>query len=342
MAARALAAALAAAAAGLASCGGDDPSTEEQIRSAVRAVYGAAPLLVAEGVTRKEFAQAREAFCDALVVYTGDPRVAPSELLRLPIPPRATCREGVDDHENAKVLGFTELASIGRIDVKGDRAEVRFRAKVPANPKKTYQSGAVLVRRAGRWRVVLPCDVIGCYPELLPPGQANRPRPKVLDETRGRYRGTALGDRRSAALRRQGTPPAVKTDEGSGPVGSDFYEDGTPSNWSPPGRSPVAGRDLSYRGRAYLVADGRGDRPVYGFIVTDRRAETARGVGIGDTLAYARRRYPQLRCDVVNQGTEYVTFPACRARIAPRRYLGFGQNPIRSISLMTVPFDGAK
>ena len=73
-----------------------------------------------------------------------------------------------------------------------------------------------------------------------------------------------------------------------------------------------------------------------------RSGATARGVGIGDTLAYARRRYPQLRCDVVNQGTEYVAFPACRARIAPRRYLGFGQNPIRSISLMTVSFDGAK
>ena len=276
------------------------------------------------------------------MVYGGDGRISPGELRRLPIPPRAVCEEGVEDHENAKVLGFTQLASIGRISVKGDRADVRFRAKLPENPKKTLAGDAELIRRDGRWRVAVPCEAIGCYAELLPARRAQRPRPKVLDEVRGRYRGTAIGDRRSAALRRQGKPPRAKSKDDNGPVDSDFYEDGTPSSWSPPGASSFYLGDLNYRGRSYLIEDGRGDPPVYGFIITDRRAQTARGVGIGDTLAYARRRYPQLRCDVVNQGTEYVAFPACRARIAPRRYLGFGQNPIRSISLMTVSFDGAK
>jgi len=83
--------------------------------------------------------------------------------------------------------------------------------------------------------------------------------------------------------------------------------------------------------------------PVKGIIVTDRRAQTSRSVGIGDTLAFAQERYPNLRCDTVGPRTEYIRppLPACRARIAPRRYLGFGQEPIRSITLMTVPSDGA-
>ena len=65
-------------------------------------------------------------------------------------------------------------------------------------------------------------------------------------------------------------------------------------------------------------------------------------MGIGDTLAYARQRYPSLHCDVVGPRTEYITppFASCRTRLAPKRYLGFGHNPIRSITVMTVPFDG--
>lgn len=342
MTARALAAVLAAAAILVAGCGGGDPETKEQIEDAVRAVYGASEVFVDETPSRKDLVAARDPFCESLVVFVGDRVPRGDALDRLPIPSRARCHEGFDDGEAAKVLGFTRLASIGRITATGDHAEVRFRAIVPDEPKETFQSGTLVVRREGRWRVVLPCEAVGCYAELLPPRRGRRPRPKVLDERRGRYRGTAIGDRRSAALRRQGKPPRAKSKDDNGPVDSDFYEDGTPSSWSPPGASSVYLGDLNYRGRSYLIEDGRGDPPVYGFIITDRRAQTSRGVGIGDTLAHARKRYPRLRCDVVNQGTEYVAFPACRAQIAPRRYLGFGQNPIRSIALMTVSFDGAK
>jgi hypothetical protein len=342
MAARALTAVLAAAALLLAGCGGGGPDTNEPIENAVRAVYGATDVFLDESPSRKEVAAAREPFCDAVVVYVGARAPQVGELATLPVPLRSRCRAGFNSGEAAKVLGLQRLSSVGRITVTGDRAEARFRAVVPGEPKETYESGALLIRRGERWRVVLPCAVIGCYPGLLPARHARRPRPKVLVERRGRYRGTTIGDLRSVALQRQGTPPKARSVDDKGPVDSNLYEDGTPSTWTPPGNSAVPGRDLNYRGRAYLVEDGAGDRPVYGFIITDRRAETSRGVGIGDTLAYARRRYPQLRCDVVNQGTEYVAFPACRARIAPRRYLGFGQNPIASISLMTVPFDGAR
>ncbi len=66
-------------------------------------------------------------------------------------------------------------------------------------------------------------------------------------------------------------------------------------------------------------------------------------MGIGDTLAFALQRYPELRCDIVGPLTEYVRppFAACRSRIAPRRYLAFGKNRILSITLMTIPFDEA-
>lgn len=339
---RSLAVVVAAVAFVVAGCGDGGRDTNEQIEDAVRDVYGAVDVFLDENPSRQEVVAARDPFCDALVVFTGERPPRGDAVRRLPIPSRAACRAGFADGEPAKVLGFTRLSSVGRITVSGDRAEARFRAILPEDEKKTYETAALLTRRDGRWRVVLPCYVIGYHPELLPSRRAERPRPKVLDEKRGRYRGTAIGDRRSTALRRQGPPPKPKSKDENGPVDSDFYDDGTPSSWSPPGRSTVAGRDLNYRGRSYLVGDGRGDRRVYGFIITDRRAETSRGVGIADTLAFARRHYPQLQCDVVNQGTEYVAFPACRAQIAPRRYLGFGQNPIRSISLMTVPFDGAK
>ena len=183
-------------------------------------------------------------------------------------------------------------------------------------------------------------DVVGV--DDLPARQAERPRPIVLDEIRGSYRGTTIGDRRSAAKRRHGPSQRPARSDDTGPIGSD--EDGTPGSWNPPGSAAGYPPDLAYGGRSYLVEQRRDDPRVYGIIVTDRRAQTSRGVGIGDTLAFAVQRYPQLRCDVVGPLTEYVRppFAACRARVAPRRYLAFGKNPIRSITVMSVPFDGAE
>jgi len=189
------------------------------------------------------------------------------------------------------------------------------------------------------------CLLAGCGAGVdvvddLPARQVQRPDPIIVDE-QGRYRGISIGDRRSAVIARHGRSLRSPRNDDSGPIGSD--EDGTPGNWRPPG--PDGGRvtpgDVAYRESAYLVEQRRRDPRAYGFIVTDPRAQTLKGVGVGDTLAFAVKRYPQMRCDVVGPANEAVRpqFPACRARVAPRRYLGFGQNPIRSITLMTVPFD---
>lgn len=176
----------------------------------------------------------------------------------------------------------------------------------------------------------------------LPARQVARPEPIVLDEVRGRHRSIAIGDRRSEVIARHGMSLLPPRSDDTGPIGSD--EAGTPGNWRPPGpdgRFIRYSRDVAYRQSAYLVESRLKEPRVYGFIVTDPRAQTLNGVGVGDTLAFAVERYPQMRCDVVGPANEAVRpqFPACRARIAPRRFLGFGENPIRSITLMTVPFD---
>jgi hypothetical protein len=155
--------------------------------------------------------------------------------------------------------------------------------------------------------------------------------PVLVDQQNARYRGVTVGDSAEQVRRVLGRP--LKKGHDNGPVGHDFYDDGGPSNWSPPGTYKQE-RNFSYEDVGVLIARGR----VYGFVITERDAETREGVGVGDNLAIAKRRYPDMDCDIVNEGSEYATFPACRGRVGPGRYLGFGQDPIRTITLMSVPF----
>jgi hypothetical protein len=205
--------------------------------------------------------------------------------------------------------------------------------------------GKALTQRAPaarRWLAPVPLAgtvlvAVGVLPFALAgyrrawPRDVSPAHPIMVDELRAAYERVRFGDPASRVRRLFGRPGG---DPGnSSPLGSDFYADGGPSTWRPPGRQARDGA-LRYRGRAFLASDDR----IYGFVITDRRAQTNKGVGIGDSLKIAKRLYPQMRCDVVNEGTEYTAFPACRGRIAPNRYLGFGQDPIRTITLMSVPF----
>ncbi len=163
MAARSLPALVAAAALLLASCGGGgggggEPDANGQIEDAVRAVFGAAPLVVQDGFTRAQFVTSRDAFCNALVVHSGNP----SELERTQIPPRPTGEKGVEAGANDKVVGSARVTSIGPIEITAIARPWSFLpAEVPDDPK-PQPSAALLLRREGRWRVVLPCAVIGC------------------------------------------------------------------------------------------------------------------------------------------------------------------------------------
>ena len=183
------------------------------------------------------------------------------------------------------------------------------------------------------------CSVGGCGSS----GGINKRDIRPVDERRGAFRGVRFGDTRfemTAALgerRRRGAPKY------------DVDRDGGPLSWRPPGGTRQES-EFEYPGVVVGLAYGRrpgpGENPprpgsVYAFIITDPRAETTRGVRVGDPLAKARRRYPGLRCTEGNGGanSEYPQFPTCVGRVAPNRYLGFSQNPIKTITLMTVPFE---
>ena len=56
---------------------------------------------------------------------------------------------------------------------------------------------------------------------------------------------------------------------------------------------------------------------------------------IGDSLDEVRERYPGLRCGIRNEGTEYVEYPYCTGKLGPGRYIWFGENPVKSITMAT-------
>ena len=65
------------------------------------------------------------------------------------------------------------------------------------------------------------------------------------------------------------------------------------------GPGPAPGREVwRYPGVVVFIGRGR----VLGFAVTDQRAQTRRGVGIGDSLAVASRQYRDLYCNRPDTG----------------------------------------
>ena len=62
-------------------------------------------------------------------------------------------------------------------------------------------------------------------------------------------------------------------------------------------------------------------------------------VTIGDQLEPAEAAY-RLRCGTANEGSEYEHFPACTGKIARNRYVWFGGEPIRNVTLATTPPGG--
>jgi hypothetical protein len=123
----------------------------------------------------------------------------------------------------------------------------------------------------------------------------------------------------------------------------------TAAGFAPAGRSPAdiavplalpnpqgAGRARPalrrYEDSAFLFLRGR----VYAILLTASNVETARGVGIGDAIETVRRSYEDAECREVAGGEslsgDVDTYPSCRVRVAPMRFVFFGGNPIRSIA----------
>lgn len=151
-------------------------------------------------------------------------------------------------------------------------------------------------------------------------------RQRSIDELAGSYKGVALGDPRSAASHAFGGAA------GSGNPGRPSNADGWPiSLKNPPGY--LERPDLAnYDGVTFLSTPTPAG--IHGIVISDPRAATSKGVGIGDALSKARQAYPTLHCAGARTMSEGETAPAyCAGRLAKGRYIWFGNDPIRVIAL---------
>ena len=152
----------------------------------------------------------------------------------------------------------------------------------------------------------------------------------TIDEQLGAYRGVGFGTTERRVIRVFGQPDRSP---GFAPAGA------SPSEVGVPGRIPASGppRLLKYNGVGFLGAPGG---RIYAIIVTQRGATTTRGVAIGDSLDVARSRY-RLRCADVAGGESLLGaqeyYPSCEARLRNGVRIWFGQDPIRSITLVSQP-----
>lgn len=151
------------------------------------------------------------------------------------------------------------------------------------------------------------------------------PGPVTIDERAGTYRGVGLLDTRREVERRFGRARVTK-DGPWEPLDIDFYDAGLPTS---SGYTTGAVAIWRFKSAAIVSYGGK----TFTFAITTVDALTRRRVGVGSTLEQVRMKYPMLRCDIANEGTEYPTYPYCAGRVAPGRYVWFGRDPVRSVTL---------
>jgi len=151
-------------------------------------------------------------------------------------------------------------------------------------------------------------------------------KPTFVNTLRGTYRGVGIGDTTAAVQRIFGHEVLSGHAESIAPRKDDFVDIGGPTVVA-----GGCGTALRYAHVTFLVCGGH----VNGFIVAQRGARTERGVAIGDDTDRARARYPRLTCG--QAPFEGGSYPYCGGRIAKHRWLWFGRNPVRSITVAAVP-----
>jgi hypothetical protein len=154
----------------------------------------------------------------------------------------------------------------------------------------------------------------------------------------GTYRGVGIGDDVTAMHRTFGPqPPAA---EGERIVARSVGEenDYSPSVIQLP---PLARASPPYRASRYehVVFLARGRRIGALLVNADGARLDGGDVRIGGELETAGQAYG-LRCGTANEGSEYEKFPACTGKISARRYLWFGGDPIRNVTIAVVPLGG--
>jgi hypothetical protein len=148
--------------------------------------------------------------------------------------------------------------------------------------------------------------------------------PVLVDPVAGVANGVRLGETRAAAVAKLGHAPPWSGDESVEPLEEDWDEIGAPSTISLT-RPDV----LRYPHTSVELDKGR----VVAIVTAEQNARTPTGVRIGDELEDARRAYPALRCWHAPSGGGHGTYPVCSGRLRPGRWLWFGEDPIRSISI---------
>jgi hypothetical protein len=92
---------------------------------------------------------------------------------------------------------------------------------------------------------------------------------------------------------------------------------------------------LRYDHVSFLLCDGR----VYAFIIAVRNARTLRGVAIGGGLDEAQSSYARLSCGNAPYGESFFGeqpwYPFCGGMLRANRWVWFGRDPIRSITIST-------
>jgi hypothetical protein len=143
--------------------------------------------------------------------------------------------------------------------------------------------------------------------------------PLQVDERRGTVNGVGIGDGVATMRRSFGPKRAADTDEPASPLSVDVGEYEGPSyfNLGPP--------FYRYEHVTFFVERGR----IVGFMALGD-AQAASGIATGDQLDKVKDAHPRARCGEAPSG-EYGHYPACVIRLAPRRFIWFGGDPISTI-----------
>jgi hypothetical protein len=169
--------------------------------------------------------------------------------------------------------------------------------------------------------------------------RVERPNSIPLDEERGSIMGVGLGDSAAKVRSVFGQAPPWTMGQPLGPRDGEDDVGGPTYLPTAPGRADTF---LRYRKHSFWISGGR----VWSIQTIERRAQTNRRVGVGDSLSLVKQAYPQLRCDEGSVGSDApIPFPYCTGQTGPRSYIYFSADynragtPVTSITLFPLPIE---
>jgi hypothetical protein len=163
------------------------------------------------------------------------------------------------------------------------------------------------------------------------------PALQQIDERAGTVAGVGIGASKARVEARLGRYQRPATAYPTAPT--DRNEEQTAGPWSVvtgphhlgPGGKRGEQVTLRYKGAALFVFRDR----VFGFMISAGNARTGRGVQVGDGLDAAKKAYPTVRCEGSSSSDTSATQAAsCAGFLRKNRWIYFGGDPIRSITLM--------